>query len=206
MLVLALAGGSCVRAPRMCVADAGCGPNAACVAGRCLTNGASAAVATATRTLYDPVDVAYLRPGDEVATAGLAVLGRGDGARALLRYAVPLAPDATVVEAYLVMERASDLDADPTPVLLHAARVVGDWDSRAASWAKQPALQEIGGSETRVSGASRSVVRIEVRALVERWRKRARDEMGVAILADTRGASATGVTFVLPARLELYVR
>jgi hypothetical protein len=188
----------------MCVADAGCGAGAACVAGRCLSHGASAAIATATRAVYDPVDVVYLRPGEDAATEGIATLGRGDGALALFRFSVPLAPDASVVEAYLLMDRAADVDADPTPVLLHAARVVGAWESRSTSWARQPSVEEQGGSETRVSGASRSVVRLEIRALVERWRKRARGEMGVAVLAE--GRSATGVAFTLPARLELYVK
>jgi hypothetical protein len=187
----------------MCSASSGCGANATCVAGRCLSHGASAAIATATRTVYEPVDAAYVRPGGDVATDGVATLGRGDGALALFRFAVPLAPDASVVEAYLLMDRAPDVDADPTPVVLHAARVVGPWDSRSTSWASLPSLQEVGGSETRVAGGT-STVRLEVRAIVERWRKRAKDEMGVAVVAE--GRSATGVAFALPARLELYVK
>jgi hypothetical protein len=188
----------------MCAADAGCGAGAACVAGRCLSRGGSPAIAVASRLLYDPVEAAYLHPGEETATAGLATLGRGDGALALFRFAVPLAADATVVEAYLVMERAADVDADPTPVLLHAAGVVSDWDSASVTWARQPAIRELGGSETRVSGAPRSFVRVEVKTLVERWRRRSRGEFGLAVLAE--GKSATGFAFVLPARLELYVK
>jgi hypothetical protein len=118
----------CVRTTRMCVAESGCGAGAVCVAGRCLSKGASASIAAATRKLYEPVDAAYLRPGQDAATEGFATLGRGDGALVLLRFSVPLSPETTLVEAYLVIDRATDIDADPTPVLLRTERVVGGWD------------------------------------------------------------------------------
>jgi hypothetical protein len=205
-LPLAASTAACVRAPRMCVPGpvSGCGAGSTCVAGRCLSTGATAAIATATRVLYDPVDTAYLRPGEQAATTGLATIGRGDGAFALFRFAVPLSAQVTVVEAYLLLEPPDAVDLDPAPVTLRTERVVGDWSSDT-SWARRPALQDMGLPETRVEGGSR-VVRLEVRALVERWRKRARDEMGVAVVADAPSASRTGVAFVLPARLELYLK
>ncbi len=201
-----LASGGCVRATRMCVAESGCGAGAACVAGRCLSRGATPAIAAATRKLYEPVDVAYLRPGQAAATEGFATLGRGDGALVLLRFSVPLSPETTLVEAYLVIDRATDIDSDPAPVLLRTERVAGGWDSRTTSWVTRPALEEFGGAETRVSAASASPVRLEVRALVERWRRREPGEMGVAIVADSPPAPGRGVSLVLPARLELYVK
>ncbi len=196
--------GSCVRSPRMCVAEAGCGANASCVAGRCLSHGAAPAIATARRVLYEPVDVAYIRPGDGVAGGGLATLGRGDGALALLRFSVPLPPEASVVEAYLLLERATDVDANPTPVTLHVVRVVDPWVAASMSWARQPRVEEVGASESRVTASAGAVVRLEMRGLVERWRRRSKDEMGIAIVAE--GRSATGLAFELPPRLELYVK
>jgi hypothetical protein len=154
--------------------------------------------------LYDPVDAAYLRPGEQAATQGLATVGRGDGAFAVFRFALPLPPQVTVVEAYLLLEPPDAVDFDPVPVTLRTERVVGPWDSET-SWARRPALQDVGLPETRVDGGAR-VVRLEVRSLVERWRRRAKDEMGVAVVADGPSASRTGVAFVLPARLELYVK
>jgi hypothetical protein len=195
---------SCARSPRMCVAESGCGAGASCVAGRCLSRGAVPAIATARRVLVDPVDVAYLRPGAGPAAAGLATLGRGDRALLLLRFSVPLPPEVSVVEAYLVMDRATDVDADPAPVTLHVARVVDAWDGGSTSWARQPRLEEVGAAETRVLPSSGGIVRLEVRSVVERWRRRARDEMGVAVV--TEGSSTTGLAFALPPRLELYVR
>jgi hypothetical protein len=201
---LGLTVAACVRAPRMCVGAAGCAAGSACVAGRCLSQAGSPAIATATRALYDPVDAAYLAPGQAPVSDGIAVFGQADGAMALYRFAVPLAPEASVVEAYLLMERAADVDSDPAPVLLHTARVVAAWDSRSISWARQPALEEVGGAQTWVPGSSSSVVRLEVRAMVERWRRRRHDDFGLVVLAE--GHSPTGVSFVLPARLELYVK
>jgi hypothetical protein len=188
----------------MCASEVACGAGAACVAGRCQDRSASPAIATATRVLYAPVDVAYLRPGAAVATAGIATLGRGDGAIVLLRFSVPLEAEANVIEAYLLLERAMDVDADLEPFTLHTARVVGRWDSMSTSWARQPSLQEVNAPETRVWSHSPPIVRLEVRSLVERWRRRGKDEMGLALVAD--GASPRGMAFVLPARLELYVK
>ena len=207
MAALAGPATACVRGPRMCVAGpvSGCGAGATCVAGRCLSSGATPAIATATRVLYDPVDAAYMQPGEQAATEGLATLGRPDGAFALFRFDVPLSPQSTVVEAYLLLEPPAAVDFDPGPVMLRTERVVGVWDSRSTSWARRPALEDVGLPETRVEGSPR-VVRLEVRALVERWRKRAKDERGVAVVADGRSANRTGVAFVLPARLELYVK
>jgi hypothetical protein len=195
---------ACVRSPRMCVADVGCGANASCVAGRCLSRGAVAAIATARRLLVEPVDVAYLRPGGATETAGLATLGRGDGALVLLRFSAPLPPETSVVEAYLLMDRAADVEADPVPITLHVERVVDPWQGASASWARQPRLAEVGASETRVLPSSGGFVRLEVRSVVERWRRRAKDEMGLAVVA--AGRSATGLAFELPPRLELYVK
>lgn len=195
---------ACVRAPRMCVAEAGCAAGSTCVAGRCLARGASPAIATASRSLFDPVDAVFLAPGQPPASDGVSVLGRGDGAMALYRFAIPLAPDVSVVEAYLLLECTPGVDADPSPVLLHTARLVGEWDSRSLSWARQPPLEAGGAAETWVTGAARSVVRLEVRPTIERWRERRRDDLGLAVLA--QGHNPTGVTFALPARLELYVK
>ena len=53
---------------------------------------------------------------------------RATGRTRLLRFSVPLAPEAVVLEAYVLLERASDVDCDPAPIDLHAARVTAPWD------------------------------------------------------------------------------
>jgi hypothetical protein len=195
----------------MCSQETDCGAQASCVAGRCVAHGATPAIDSARRLLFAPVDTAYVRRSDGARDASLATLGRaGDAATVFVRFAVPLPPEASVLEAYLLLQRATAVDADPVPIALHAARVTTSWDGRSLSWATQPHVEEIGAPVTRVTPGGGPLVRLDVRELVQRWRKRGRDELGVAVV--TEGESATGVAFGLePAevegpRLELYVK
>jgi hypothetical protein len=195
---------ACVHPARMCAAEVGCSPGASCVAGRCLAHDALPAIATARRLVYEPVDVAYLRPDAPADAVGVAAVGRGDGALIIARFSVLLAPEVSILEAYLLLDRATDVEGDPAPVTLHAARLVQPWDVATVSWARQPRLEEVGAPETGVRPGSGAMVRLEVRGIVERWRRHDRGEMGIAVVA--QGKSATGMAFVLPPRLELYVK
>jgi hypothetical protein len=178
----------------MCSSETDCGTQASCVAGRCVARGATPAIATARRLLVEPVDIGWVRrsdgPGGDV-----ALLGRGDGAVVFARFSVQLAPEAKVVEAYLLLERAPGIDADPSPVTMHAARVTGAWDGRSLTWGSQPPVEEIGAPVTRVTATSGRWVRIDVGSLVDRWRKRGPGELGVAVV--TEGQSATGLPIAL---------
>jgi hypothetical protein len=209
LVFLALLLSACVIPPRMCAAGTDCGAQASCVAGRCVAHGATAAIDTARRLLFSPVDIAYLRRDADTGDGATARLGGVRDARAmvLLRFSASLPPEATVLEAYIVLERSTDIDADPTPIALRAERVVDPWDSRSISWARQPRVEEGGATVTRVSAAAGPLVRLEVRGLVQRWRRRTGDDFGVAVVAD--GESATGMAFALERvgpRLELYVK
>jgi hypothetical protein len=174
----------CASPQHMCIAAGECGTASSCVAGRCIANGAVPAITTARRLLYAPVDMAYLHRGGAEGMPEIATLGGPDGAIALLRFAVPLPPEATVLEAYLLLERATDVDSDPTVVTLHAARVVERWDGGSASWARPPRIEEVGAPLTRVPPASGPWVRLDMRELVQRWRRRGSDDFGVAVLAE----------------------
>jgi hypothetical protein len=168
--------------------------------------------------VFDPIQIGYVRRGGAEAPSAVATLGRSDGARAFLRFSVPLAPEANVLEAYLLIHRVPGDDSDPRPVSLHAARVVGPWDERHLSWAVQPRFEEVGAPVTRVTSAAGTAVRLDVGAIVEQWRRAARDDLGVAIVAEAAadpdaGPTETGLPFALAPgdavdgpRLELYVR
>jgi hypothetical protein len=229
----ALAG--CVRPLRMCTAEADCGSLSSCVAGRCIARSAVPAIAAARRVVYAPVAIGYVGPeataspreGDDSAPPAVVTLGGGarGGARAFLRFSVPLAPEATVVEAYVLIDRVGSLDADPAPTALHLVEVVDRWDPASLSWAVQPRVEELGSPVTRVLPSAGAVVRIDARLLVEKWRRRRpSDELGVAIVGTTEGVEGgaangssrppAGMAFALAPRaslesaprLELYVR
>jgi hypothetical protein len=170
------------------------------VAGRCVAQGATAAIDNGRRLLFAPVDAAYILRNDGAGGTDLATLGRArdEGALALLRFDVRLPPEAVLLEAYVLLDRATDVDADPVFIDLHAARVVDAWDSASVTWARAPRLEEVGAPITRVSAGSGPLVRLEVRDLVQRWRRRGRDDFGVAVVAD--GSSATGIAFAWRAR------
>jgi hypothetical protein len=168
--------------------------------------------------LFDPVEVGYTRRGAEAGVPPVVALGRGargDRGVVLARFAVRLPPEATVLEAYVLLERVLDVDSDPGPVAVHAATVIDPWDARSLSWAVQPRVEEVGSPVTQVYPAGGGLVRLDVGAIVERWRRRMGDgqaSFGVAILGEpvrgTGPASRSGVAVALAPgpRLELYVR
>ena len=153
--------------------------------------------------------MAYLRRGDSPAggaVPSLFTLGRrADGDEMLLlRFAAPLPPDATVVEAYVLLERSDAVDMDPSPIGLYAVRVVGPWDARAVSWATQPPVQDVRSPLTPlVPAAEHALVRIDVRTLVHGWQRHDPRDQGLAIVA--QAPTTTGATFA-SGRLELYVK
>jgi hypothetical protein len=219
--MLGLVCASCKPRARMCDAPNECGVGAGCVAGRCLPDGGVPAIQNAKRLVYAPVDVAYVRRGDGAnggALPAIASLGRASDAEAILflRFDVPLAKDANVVEAYVVLDRTSAVDTDPTPITLHVARIVDAWDGRSISWASQPRVEDTRSPSTTIDPGARARVRLDVRDLVQHWRRHEKSDRGLAVVADT--TSETGMAFALTAvsevdqaertgpRLELYVR
>jgi len=205
---------ACMPPPqRMCTAASDCGAGASsCVAGRCIATGAVPAISTARRVLYEPVDVGYVRRGAPEASGGaaFAALGLSGDPRVFLRFDVSLRADEDLVEAFLAIERVPDVAADPTTIVLHAAPVLDRWESGRLSWGGQPRIEELGLPQTPVLPAAGARVRLDVRGLIQRWRRGHARELSLAVLSD--GESATGVTFALtpgPVRgpeLELYIR
>ncbi len=195
---LALAA-ACVPPPRMCAQESDCGSQSSCVAGRCVAHGATAAIDGARRLLVEPVEVGWVQRGSDVRGAPVATLGRaGEPAALFLRFDAELPGDASVLEAYVLLERAAELDADPSATIaVHAARVVSPWDARSLTWATQPRVLEVGAPVTRVGAGAGRFVRVDVRDIVQRWRRRGRDEQGIAVVVE--GESATGLAFALAA-------
>jgi hypothetical protein len=126
-----------------------------------------------------------------------APLGRADDGESvlLLRFSVPLPPEVTVVEAYVLLSRAAGGVAGP--VSLHAARVVEPWRAEGLSWGRMPRVEEARGPRTWVSPTSTHLVRIDVSNLVRRWRSHDPRDQGIAIRADN--GTTTGVGFWLSA-------
>lgn len=147
--------------------------------------------------MFAPLDVAYVSRTAQGRGATMATLGRAgdEHATVLLRFAASLPPEETVLEAYVVLERAGEVDADPLPIALHAARVVDAWDGGSVSWATQPRVDEVGAPVTRVAPSGGALVRLDVRSLVARWRTHEHGDFGVAVVAE--GRSPTGLAFVL---------
>ncbi len=198
--------GGCAPSPWMCTRGGGvCAATSSCVAGRCVAHDAAVAISTARRVLYDPVAVGYVRRGGEASVPAMVALGRGDGALAFLRFSVSLPPEAGVVEAYLLLDRVTAVDPDPQPIALHAARVLDAWDPQSLSWAVQPRVEEVGAPVTRVLPASGAIVRLDVREIVERWRRRRGTDFGLAVVSEavglaraTEGADASDASAAAP--------
>jgi hypothetical protein len=197
-------------APRPVACTTACTATSACVAGECLPDGQQLRVGAldrfgqlqARRLVFEPVDVVFLHPGDTTsdhatgAPPRVARFARDDDGRAvlLLRFEVDLPPGTTVVDASLLLDRATSGLVDPVPVAVHAARIADPWDGRSIAWGRAPRIEEAGGPRTPVE-PSRRTARIVVRSLVQRWRLHAPDDQGIALLADK--TSPTGMPFAL---------
>ncbi len=198
VLVLSMpAIGGCAARPRMCVTPADC-VKAACVAGRCQPAEGTPAILAARRVLVAPVDVAFVTPGDSPSSAlpPIFTMGRaGSDGLLLLRFSVPLARDATIVEAYLLLSRSTTVDSDPTPISLHVTRIIDAWDPRSTTWASQPRTEEVLAPTTTVAPGGRNRVRLDVRDVVRRWRNHESSDQGIAVVAEN--TSPTGMPFAL---------
>jgi hypothetical protein len=122
------------------------------------------------------------------------VLGRDD-ARLLLRFQQPIAEEEAVVEAYLLLDRVDAVDVDPSPISLHVERVIDPWDARSITWARQPRLEDLRSPATIVTGSGRPLVRLDVKALVTRWKRHDPTDQGLAVVVGTR--NPTGMAFAM---------
>jgi len=188
----------CAPRARMCVESSECAAQSACVAGRCqgTAPNVKAAVDGARRIVVRPVDLAYVSRADLDPGAPPPVVALGkDSGTLLLRFSVALAKTANVLEAYVVLHRSDAVDDDPSPIYLHATRIVDAWQGRSTSWALQPRHADTRAPATRVEPGGPSLVRLDVRDLVRQWPKRDPRDQGIAIVADNE--SRTGTSFAL---------
>lgn len=183
----------------MCVASSECVASSACVAGRCQLQGTDVvpAIASSDRLVFHPVDAAHVAPGAttpwaDACRASTFVLGPA-GERLLLRFAIALPSHARIVEAYLVLHRASFASDDPAPVVLRADRVVEPWDGATTSWAFAPRTEGTRLPLTRSSPGGASLVRLDVAELVRGWLAHDPRDRGIAVVAD--GGGASGASF-----------
>jgi hypothetical protein len=217
---------SCAARPQLCMASGECRDGFDCVAGMC--EGATPPLVGSRRLVVPPTDMAVVQRGEPSAAGALpAVLTLGrmrDGAaELLLRFDLHLDRSATIVRASVLLDRSDAVLPDPSPVALHANRVIGRWDERSVSWATAPPVQDVRSPRTVVQSPGPRQVRVDVTDLARRWLVHDVADQGVAIVAEN--TSPTGVTFALgstslpapepragdptddePPRLELYVR
>lgn len=196
---------ACVVRDRTCASATECaqrfGDGISCVAGRCVDSpkdgGAKvqpAIMATNTRrVMARPTDVAYLKAGVDPARVPPAVVLGKDDAKLLLRFDVPLAPEDDVVEAFLLIDRVDVMDVDPSPISLHVERILDRWDGRSITWARQPRVEDDHGPATIVTVGARPVVRLDVTAFVQRWKRHDPSDQGLAVVPGSTNTS--GIAF-----------
>jgi hypothetical protein len=154
-------------------------------------------------------------PADEIATVspdgvlasetnhgampGVFVLGRSnENARLFLRFTVHLPKNGVMRSANLLLSRTDDIDMAPTPIELHATRVVDPWDARSITWPFQPRIEEVRAPHSTVVSASAKIVRLDVRSIVQDWPLRDPNDQGIAVVSDK--TSSTGTSFAYMSR------
>jgi len=208
---------SCATRDRLCVIATECGPLAICVAGRCqmqkgtpaILETTDAGISAVKRLVFRPIDTAYLAPNlpaPEGSIPSVIVLGKDEAARFFLRFEARIDEKANIVEAYLLLPRAQNVDSDPTPISMHVLRVIDAWDSRTIRWSQQPRTQDTGSPATVVTVAGRPMVRLDVRELVARWPRRDPDENGLAVVASQTSATGTAIAIGEGVALEVYLK
>lgn len=182
----------------MCTASIECSDKSVCVAGRCQLDkpNVKPAVDSSRRVVVKPVDISFVSRAstNTGALPTVFVLGK-DGGKLLLRFSVSLPKSSNIIEAYVVLRRATVVDDDPNPISLHATRIVDSWSGGSVSWAIQPRSTETRSPSTLVKPHGSSIVRLDVRDLVRHWVKRDPNDHGIAILAEEETRS--GSTFAL---------
>lgn len=197
----ALFAAGCAPRARMCTASGECGGRGACIAGRCQLEKATLkpAIDSARRLVVHPVDIGFTSSAESAHGAGgslpaVLALGR-DSTRLLLRFALTLPAGINVVEAYVVLRRATVVDDDPRASAFRAARIVEPWTGGAIPWGRAPRLVDARLPVTTVEPGTSPLVRVDVRDVVRGWARRDPADQGLAIVAE--GAGGTGTTIAL---------
>ncbi len=122
------------------------------------------------------------------------VLGKSnERARLFLSFSIHLPKNGVMRSADLLLSRTRDIDMGPTPIELHAERIVEPWDARSISWPFQPRTEEAHAAHATVSSSSAKIVRLDVRSIVQDWPLRDPSDQGIAVLSDR--ANDTGTSF-----------
>ncbi len=211
---------ACVPPDRLCANDDPCGSGRACVTGRCvpaketvrLLEVDDAGSPLVKRRVVAATDVAWLTPETREGGGTPVTVGLGGASRGvlLLRFTDVVVP-TDLVEAYVVLRRAPDIDPPVGPVRLRARAIQDDWEPSTLSASRAPRLVDVETPETRVLPAAGDVIRVDVRALVAAWAHRGRAQ-GIAVAVTEDPASPLYVALA-PSRggapapvLELYAR
>ncbi|HEX7663853.1 MAG TPA: DNRLRE domain-containing protein [Polyangiaceae bacterium] len=128
------------------------------------------------------------------AVPNLLVLGRrGLGTRVFFHFEVTLPDKGTLKSAAILLTRSNDVDMAPSPVELHAERIVDPWDARFVSWPEQPRLIDARTEHAFVRPDGPSVVRVDAKSIVQTWPLKDTNDQGIALVAD--GETPTGAAF-----------
>jgi hypothetical protein len=188
----------CAPRRELCAGPTDCGAFA-CIAGQCHAKDATSVYAGTRRMIVRPSDLAVLeRRGISEGGALPAVFTLGaPGAKTelLLRFNVPLDRGASIVRAFVLLQRSAAVMSDPLPVAVHADRVIGRWNPTTVSWRTAPPIEDVRLPRTVIEPTTPSLIRVDVTELVRLWLAHDPRDQGLLIVAENE--TRTGVTFAL---------
>jgi hypothetical protein len=173
---------------------------------------AEVAPADSQRIIVSPSELAVVssRGGDGSVPTEIALGSASAGATVLLlRFPTPWGNRARIARAFLTFEPSPGATPESQPVAVSVSRILEPWSASQVSWSRMPRLSTTEARAVAVTGPPQPL-RIDVTAIVERWKRGRADDQGIALTAPADapvGAIySSGISGAPGPRLDVYLR
>ncbi len=199
----------CVHRGEMCVRSTECASGDACVAGRCLAVNKTPLVTTADRFVLEAVRKTHMLERQTSSDGVLRVGSEGD-MLALQFELPPIDPRSRLVEAYVLVDFADCPVGTRGPLIAWADAIDEPWSPEQIV---VPYARSLSTARSSVPSHEQTSLRIDARAIVQRWRDHPDRAFGVAVHIKSEDrpcciaweSEVTKNPARLSPRLELYI-
>lgn len=209
LAALALAASTCAGHRPICVSDAECGADDACVVGRCVPASASVVAPESVRVVLPAKSVAVVSSrgaterGARVTALGSHAIG---DVIVLMRFDADVSRAMDVEGAFVVVDPEPAVPGPTSPVTVGVSRILSPWDENDATWGRTPTIGVLVASAQMQPGR-RGPLRVDVTEAIAQARGAGDGLALVASASDPIGARlVTAAHATNGPRLELYLK